>query len=157
MINTLLFFVLLLTSNNGDEVKEIDTLLTKWHKAASVSDAKIYFGYLSEDAIFLGTDAKERWSKTEFKKWAAPWFKKESAWNIYATKRNIYLSEDKSYAWFDEVLVAGFGPARGSGILIKTKDGWKIKHYNLAMTIPNEIVLDVKQLVKKQLKYDKGE
>jgi len=54
------------------------------------------------------------------------------------------------------VLVAGFGPARGSGVLIKTKDGWKIKHYNLAMTIPNEIILDVKKLVEKQLKYEKS-
>jgi len=155
MINTILLFALLLFSNNGNEVKEIDTLLTKWHKAASVSDAKSYFGYLTEDAIFLGTDAKERWTKTEFEKWAAPWFKKKSAWSIFATKRNIYLSEDKSYAWFDEVLVAGFGPARGSGILIKTKHGWKIKHYNLAMTIPNEISSEVKNLVEKQLKSER--
>ena len=155
MINTILFFVLLLTLSNRDEVKEIDALLTNWHHAASVSDAKTYFGFFAEDAIFLGTDAKERWTKTEFEKWAAPWFKKKSAWNIYATKRNIYLSDDKMYAWFDEVLVAGFGPARGSGILIKTKEGWKIKHYNLSMTIPNEIILDVKKLVKNQLKYEK--
>ena len=98
MLNSLLFLVLLFMPNNVTEVKEIDTLLTNWHHAASVSDAKTYFGYFTEDAIFLGTDAKERWTKAEFEKWAAPWFKKKSAWNIYATKRNIYLSKDKNYA-----------------------------------------------------------
>jgi len=151
MLNTLLFLVLLFSANNVNEVKEIDTLLTKWHHAAAVADAETYFGYLAENAIFLGTDAKERWTKGEFKKWAEPYFKRKSAWKIYATERNIYLSNDKTFAWFDEVLVAGFGPARGSGILIKIKDGWKIKHYNLAMTIPNEIVKDVKLMVEKQL------
>ena len=151
MLNTIILLSLLFTFINENEIKEIDTLLTKWHHAAAVADAKTYFGYLAEDAIFLGTDAKERWTKDEFQKWAEPYFKKKSAWNIYATKRNIYLSDDKTYAWFDEVLVAGFGPARGSGILIKTETGWKIKHYNLAMTIPNEIVLKVKKLVEKGL------
>jgi len=151
MLNTFLFLILILTSNTGIEIKEIDTLLTNWHHAAAVADAKTYFGYLADDAIFLGTDVKERWTKVEFKKWAKPYFKRKSAWNIYATERNIYLSDDKTFAWFDEVLKAGFGPARGSGILIKTKGGWKIKHYNLAMTIPNETVKDVKSLVEKQL------
>lgn len=142
-------------SNPADENKlktELDHILTNWHHAAAVADAKTYFGYLADDAIFMGTDAKEYWTKAEFIKWADPWFKKKSAWNIYATKRNIYLSDDKTYAWFDEVLVAGFGPARGSGLFVKTKDGWKIKHYDLSMTIPNEISKKVKELVEKELK-----
>ena len=151
MLNTIILLSLLIPFINVNEVKEIDTLLTKWHHAAAVADAKTYFGYLDDDAIYMGTDAKEYWTKEEFQKWAEPYFKRKSAWNIYATDRNIYLSDDKSYAWFDEVLVAGFGPARGSGILIKTKNGWKIKHYNLAMTIPNEIVPEVKKLVQKEL------
>ncbi len=155
MLNTIIFLSLLFSFINGNEVKKIDTLLTKWHHAAAVADAKTYFGYLADDAIFMGTDAKEYWTKDEFQKWSGKYFKRKSAWNIYATKRNIYLSADKSYAWFDEVLTAGFGPARGSGILIKTKTGWKIKHYNLAITIPNEIVPEVKKLAEEQLKRDK--
>ena len=151
MLNTIILLSLLIPFINVNEVKEIDTLLTKWHHAAAVADAKTYFGYLDDDAIYMGTDAKEYWTKEEFQKWAEPYFKRKSAWNIYATKRNIYLSDDKTYAWFDEVLTAGFGPARGSGILIKTKDGWKIKHYNLAVTIPNEIIPEVKKLVEKEL------
>ena len=140
------------SQQSSDNLKhKLDEMLTKWHHAAAIADAETYFGYLADDAIYMGTDATEYWTKTDFQKWAEPWFKKKSAWIIYATKRNIFLSEDNTYAWFDEVLVAGFGPARGSGILIKTKDGWKIKHYNLAMTIPNEVSKEVKVLVEKEL------
>ncbi len=161
MINltAVLSLLILSLANSPGRIKtELDHLLTSWHRAAAVADAKTYFGYLADDAIFMGTDAKEYWTKAEFRKWTEPWFKKKSAWNIYAVKRNIYLSEDKTYAWFDEVLVAGFGPARGSGLLVKTKDGWKIKHYDLSMTIPNEISKEVKALVEKfeekKLHYD---
>ena len=154
---TQLILVLTLVFNLNQQpdnilVKQLDEMLTKWHHAAAVADAKTYFGYLADDAIYMGTDATEYWTKAEFQKWAEPWFKKKSAWTIYATKRNIYLSKDKTYAWFDEALVAGFGPARGSGILIKTKNSWKIQHYNLAMTIPNEVSKEVKDIVEKELK-----
>jgi ketosteroid isomerase-like protein len=155
MLQSILILVLLLGSNqqsNDNLKKQLDEMLTKWHHAAAVSDAKTYFGDLADDAIYMGTDAKEYWTKAEFQKWAEPWFNRKSAWTIYATKRNIYLSEDKTYAWFDETLVAGFGPARGSGILIKTKNGWKIKHYDLSMTIPNEVSKQVKDIVETELK-----
>lgn len=155
MTTLLLVLSLLFSHSNSGDTKarnEIDTLLTKWHHAAAVADAQTYFGYLADDAVYMGTDATEYWTKDEFKKWAEPWFKRKSAWTIYATKRNIYLSKDKTYAWFDEILVAGFGPARGSGILIKTRSGWKIKHYNLSMTIPNEVSKEVKNLVESALR-----
>lgn len=145
-----LIFLLGFGQQGNDNLKQnLDDIITKWHHAAAVADAKTYFGYLDDDAIYMGTDATEYWTKDEFQKWAEPWFKKKSAWTIYATKRNIYLSNDKTYAWFDEILVAGFGPARGSGIMIKTKNGWKIKHYNLAMTIPNEVSKEVKNIIEK--------
>ena len=43
-------------------------------------------------------------------------------------------------AWFDEDLdAANLGPARGSGVLVRGDDGvWRIAHYNLAITVPNE-------------------
>jgi ketosteroid isomerase-like protein len=154
MVQAILTLVLLFSLNlqsRNDLKKQLDEMLTKWHHAAAVADAKTYFNYLADDAIYMGTDATEYWTKAEFQKWAEPWFKRKSAWTIYATQRNIYLSKDKTYAWFDETLVARFGPARGSGILIKTKDGWKIQHYNLAMTIPNEVSKQVGNIVEKEL------
>jgi hypothetical protein len=40
---------------------------------------------------------------------------------------------------------------RGSGVIQKTKDGWKIKHYVLSMTVPNE---NVDEVVKVKAKLE---
>jgi len=40
-------------------------------------------------------------------------------------------------AWFDELLNTQMKICRGSGVLIKTDNTWKIQQYVLSMTIPN--------------------
>ena len=40
---------------------EIDTTLDAWHKAASEANFEAYFGLMTQDAIFIGTDATENW------------------------------------------------------------------------------------------------
>ena len=42
---------------------------------------------------------------------------------------------------------------RGSGVIQKTKDGWKIKHYVLSMTVPNENVDEVVKVKSKIRRY----
>jgi hypothetical protein len=39
------------------------------------------------------------------------------------------------------------GVCRGSGVLEKTKQGWKIKQYHLSVTVPNDLVRDFISLV----------
>jgi hypothetical protein len=46
-------------------------------------------------------------------------------------------------AWFDE-LSTQMKICRGSGVLVKIGNDWKIKHYVLSMTVPNENVEVVK-------------
>jgi hypothetical protein len=41
------------------------------------------------------------------------------------------------------------GVCRGSGIVKKTPNGWKIEQYHLSVTVPNEIIKDFITLVKK--------
>jgi ketosteroid isomerase-like protein len=138
--------------------QEIDRFLTAWHKAAAVADAKTYFGSLAAGAIFLGTDARERWSKEEFQKWAAPFFRRPSAWAFSASRRQVYLSADGSTAWFDEDLVsAHYWPCRGSGALEKIAGHWKIRQYNLAFTIPNEATAAIRPLVEAALQKQAAE
>ncbi len=128
--------------------KAIDKLLTEWHKAASYADLEGYFGKMTDDAIYLGTDASEHWSKDEFYKFCKPHFEKGSAWTFKAKNRTIYYSEKSEIAWFDEVLDTWMGDCRGSGVLIyKKKNGWKIKHYNLAVAVPNDIVKEYIKLL----------
>ncbi|ELY2018631.1 nuclear transport factor 2 family protein [Flavobacterium psychrophilum] len=69
---------------------------------------------------------------------AKPYFDKGKAWSFTALERHIYLDKSGKTAWFDELLNTQMKICRGSGVLIKTKKEWKIKHYVLSMTIPND-------------------
>ena len=43
------------------------------------------------------------------------------------------------------------GTCRGSGVLEKTNDSWKIKHYVLSVTIPND---DIQKVIDAKKKND---
>ena len=129
---------------------EIDALLSAWHKAAATADAGTYFGSMAPGAVFLGTDVTERWTKEEFETWAAPLFRGTSAWVYSAVRRSISLSADGNTAWFDEDLVSkSYWPCRGSGALEKIDGAWKIRLYNLAFTIPNQVVPEIRPAIMK--------
>ncbi|MCU0237144.1 MAG: nuclear transport factor 2 family protein [Acidobacteria bacterium] len=132
---------------------EIERFLSAWHHAAAVADAEAYFGALAPGAIFLGTDIRERWTREELQEWAAPYFRRASAWVFTASRRRVYLSADGGTAWFDEDLhSASYWPCRGSGVLEKVAGRWLIRQYNLALTIPNESTAAIKPLVEAALK-----
>lgn len=125
------------------EKTEINLLLNNWHKAAAEAKFDDYFSYLDEESIFIGTDATENWNKKQFKDFAKPYFDKGRAWNFTALERHIYFDKSKNIAWFDELLNTQMKICRGSGVLIKSGKEWKIKHYVLSMTIPNDNTNDV--------------
>lgn len=130
--------------------EDIHSLLDDWHQAASDADFNAYFSYFASDSsIFMGTDATERWTISEFRPWSQPYFDRGSAWDFTPTQRFVYFSEDRRTVWFDEELdTPNLGPSRGSGVLIFTDEGWKIDHYNLSVPIPNEIVGDVVEQIR---------
>jgi SnoaL-like domain len=122
-----------------DKAKEqINTTLDSWHKAAAETNYNNYFDAMTDDAIFIGTDATENWNKTAFQAFAKPYFDKGKAWNFIALERHIYFSDDQKTAWFDELLNTQMKICRGSGVLVLLNGNWKIKHYVLSMTIPND-------------------
>ncbi len=116
----------------------IHTTIDSWHIAAGEANFENYFGLLTEDAIFIGTDAAEVWNKTEFMAFSKPYFDQGKAWDFKAIQRNIYLDPSGNVAWFDELLDTWMQLCRGSGILKKENGKWKIAHYVLSLTIPNE-------------------
>ena len=121
-------------------------VLDDFHAAAAAADEERYFSHLAEDSVFLGTDAKERWTKSQFRTYAAPHFARGKAWSFRAQRRSIALSDDGDWAWFEEQLdTPNLGPARGSGILTRRGGRYVILQYNLALTIPNERFSIVKQ------------
>jgi hypothetical protein len=98
---------------------------------------------MTDDSVFIGTDATEHWDKAAFQAFAKPFFDKGKAWNFTSLERHIYLSSDKKLAWFDELLNTQMKICRGSGVLVLANGKWKIKQYVLSMTVPNDNVDDV--------------
>lgn len=129
-----------------DDEKTINTLLDNWHLAAAEANYENYFQTMADESIFIGTDATENWNKKAFQNYSKPYFDKGKAWNFKSLERKIYLNKDSSIAWFDELLETQMKICRGSGVVEKENDQWKIKHYVLSMTIPNENVTEVIQL-----------
>ena len=118
--------------------ENINATLDLWHKAAGEANYDTYFNLMTADAIFIGTDATENWNKTNFQAFAKPFFDKGKAWNFTALDRHIYFDKTGETAWFDELLTTQMKLCRGSGVLVKMGNEWKIKQYVLSMTIPND-------------------
>jgi hypothetical protein len=136
-----------------DAKAKVNAVLDDWHKAAAQADEARYFGHFTADAVFMGTDATERWTRDELRVWAKPHFAKGKAWSFQSTRRSVNFSKNGSVAWFDEDLATpNLGPSRGSGVLIHEGDTWKIAQYNLSVPIPNDAFPDVKKLIEAALK-----
>jgi len=134
-------------------ISELNTFMDNWHHSAAVADEDIFFGGLDSNAVYLGTDAAERWGKSVFMDWGIKYFERDTAWAFVPFNRNWDFSEDMKYAWFDELLETHMGICRGSGVVVFTSNGWKIKQYNLAVTVPNEKMNEFRKIniFKKEL------
>lgn len=123
------------------EIKQsVDSVLTQWHQAAAKADFDGYFSWMTSDAIFIGTDATENWNINEFMEFSRPYFDKGQAWSFTAVERHVYVSEDLQTVWFDELLDTWMKLCRGSGVMKKENGQWKIAHYVLSVTVPNDDV-----------------
>ena len=121
---------------------EIGTTLDRWHKAAGDVKFDTYFNMMAPDAIYIGTDATENWTIPQFKAFAKPYFDRGKAWNFTAIQRNIYVI-NQDFAYFDELLETQMKICRGSGVVKKVGTEWKIVHYVLSMTVPNDKASEV--------------
>ncbi len=137
------------TEANSD-LASINKLMDDWHHAAAVADEEKFFGSMTADGIYLGTDASERWLRDEMKEWSKKFFERDTAWAFTAHDRQVYFSANGQMAWFEELLDTWMGPCRGSGVLQKTNEGWKICHYNLAVAVANDVVNDYIKLLPKK-------
>ena len=126
---------------------DINHFIDDWHLAAAKADAKTFFGSMADDAIYIGTDKTERWTKSEFLTFAKPYFDKGKAWDFKPRDRDIHVTSDKQVVWFSELLDTWMGVCRGSGVLVRGKEGWKVQQYHLSVTVPNDIIKDFITLV----------
>lgn len=134
--------------------KQITAMLDSFNLAAAAADYERYFNFFTEDASFNGTDATENWNKESFKVWAKPYFDKKTTWNFTALARNIYFGKNADIAWFDELLNTQMKICRGSGVVVKQNNEWKVQQYVLSSTIPNnhlETIIKIKAATEDSL------
>lgn len=146
-------FFLLLTSQvqaQATDVERIGETLDQWHLAAANADFEGYFNLLTDEAVFIGTDAAEVWGKSEFMSFSRPYFDQGKAWDFRALDRNVYIAPSGDIAWFDELLDTWMQLCRGSGVVKKEGGQWKIAHYVLSLTVPNEEIDPVIALKKER-------
>lgn len=148
LITLLLLPAFWITVAQSGPDRAVHETLDDWHKAAAEADFEEYFGRMTDDAIFIGTDATENWSFGAFKSFAKPYFDQGRAWSFSAVERHIFFNDNGDIAWFDELLDTWMGLCRGSGVLQKDGDQWKIAHYVLSIAVPNENVNDLLALKK---------
>jgi uncharacterized protein (TIGR02246 family) len=127
----------------------VAAVLDDWHAAAASADEARYFSHFAPNAVFLGTDGTERWTVEQFRRYAHPHFAKGKAWSFKVVERHIFLPPDGSAAWFDERLATpNLGPARGTGVLVRSNGAWKIAQYNLSVPIPNALTKEFKKRIE---------
>ena len=127
----------------------VGAVLDDFHRAAADGDFERYFGHFAADAVFLGTDAGERWTVEEFEAYARPYFGPGRGWTYRPRDRSVSFTPDGATAFFDELLDNDdLGVARGSGVLVREDGHWKVAQYNLSIPIPNERAADVVRLIR---------
>ncbi len=95
-------------------------MLDSYHLAAANGEWDTYFDLMSEDGVFIGTDADERWGKAEFRQYSSG----SNGWVYTPQQRSINITPDGASAWFDEALLSqSYGSSRGTGVLIRTAQG----------------------------------
>ena len=131
-----------------DERAAIEAMIDDWHDAAAKADAERYLGHFTEDAVFLGTDATERWSLAEFTEYVETYFPR-GGWTYDPHDRHVLLGSTGDLAWFDEQLTnAGYGELRGTGVARKVDGTWRMAHYSMTFTVPNDVAREVVDRIK---------
>ena len=127
------------------DIAAINKVLDDYHQAAANGEWDIYFDLMSDDGVFIGTDAQERWVKQEFRQYSSG----SNGWVYTPQQRNVNITPDGLSAWFDEALLSqSYGSSRGTGVLMLTAVGWKISQYHLTLPIPNGIVRGITDQIK---------
>ena len=133
----------------GADEHAIAKVLDALHAAAAAADAQSYFACFAAEAVFLSTDASERWPIAEFESYARARFAAGDGWSYAVRQRHITVRG--GVAWFDETLHnAKLGACRGSGVLVRATEEapWLVAQYNLMMAVANEHALQVAALAR---------
>lgn len=127
----------------------VAAVLDDFHDAADKADKERYLGHFASTGVFIGTDDWERWPLPEFTDYVTKGFADGTGWTYVSESRSISFDPTGNIAWFDEVMVSEkWGRFRGTGVLRKVDDQWKIENYTLSVIVPNEAWEKVSEINK---------
>lgn len=122
-----------------DARPDVDAVLDDFHAAAAEGDADRYLAHFSGNGVFFGTDPAERWTVQQFEAYVRPAFAR-GGWTYVPRDRTVFVSDDGQSAWFDEMLDGPEGMvARGTGVLVRRDETWKVAQYNFSVPFPNAL------------------
>lgn len=133
----------------------IGRTLDALHDAASKADGARYFALFAPGAVFIGTDATERWTIEQFKAYAEHRFAEGKGWTYHLRpgSRRVTVDSPAGYAFFDELLDnEKYGECRGTGVLRRCGDRWLIAQYHLTVPVPNELLESVAAEIRRAAK-----
>lgn len=138
----------------SDDRAAITAVIDGFHDAAARGQRARYLGYFTDEGVFMGTDDRERWPlKPDFEKYVAEHFKDGKGWSYHSIERHIALAPGGQVAWFDEIIKSEkWGLFRGTGVLLKQPQGWKLAHYSMSVLVPNEVWVPVSDLAQAAVK-----
>lgn len=139
------------TAPAPDPVHDVAATLDRFHAAAARADGDAYFALFAPEAVFLGTDAGERWDLAQFRAFALPYFQQGKGWTYVPSNRHVQLSPQGDVAWFDEILNnSAYGVCRGSGVLRRVDGHWLVCQYHLTIPVPNALAKEIVKLIRAQ-------
>lgn len=133
--------------------RDILSTLDQLHAAASNADESAYFALYAPEAVFIGTDATERWTKEEFRAYAKPYFDQGKGWTYTprAGTRHVTVvpGTDGRVAFFEELLDnSKYGTCRGTGVVRRIDGKWRVCQYHLTFPVPNDLAEKVTGEIK---------
>jgi len=122
------------------ERDRVGAVLDGFHAAAATADEATYLATLTDDMVFLGTAPGERWVGAEWRDFVHSYFSHGKGWAYEPSERAVVVAPDGKTAWFDETVGnEHYGACRGSGVLRREGDAWRIAQYNLTIPVPDEL------------------
>lgn len=129
--------------------RAVEETLNQFHAAAAKADGAAYFALFAPEGVFIGTDATERWTVEQFKRYVAPHFAQGKGWTYAPKTRHVELTPRGDVAWFDEILEnKSYGVCRGTGVLRNVDGAWRISQYHLTIPVPNELAAQVVKMIR---------
>jgi len=130
------------------DTQQVNAFIDEWHDDAAHARSR-FFDKMAPSAVYIGTDKTERWTRDELKAWSKKYFERPSAWAFTPIKRNVAFSADRQFIWFDEQLDTQMGVCQASGVVQRTASGLQILHYQLSLAVPNELVDQFTEAIRK--------